>query len=224
MKNELKILTFYSDSHYKMFNDFFISSYDKYLSKYELIVKKINQISPTGEYESFGFDTTMVEKLNLIIENIDINDGRFLMYSDCDVQFFSDLDFDLGDNDICFQQDGSVKNLCAGFFITKQNNSVLSFFIEVRQMLLDSLDGKIHDQKIINKLLNSGYDKIKVGVLPYDRYWTVAYGINNKMWHEDLDFEIPNTIISHHANFTVGVENKIKLLKLVKEKYENIVM
>jgi hypothetical protein len=36
MKNELKILTFYSDSHYKMFNDFFISSYDKYLSKYEI--------------------------------------------------------------------------------------------------------------------------------------------------------------------------------------------
>lgn len=221
MNKKLKILTFYSDSHFEMYNNFFLPSYNKFLSENELISKKIDQISPTGEYESEGFDYAMVEKLNLIIENIDLKDDRFLVYSDCDVQFFSNLKFDLGGNDIAFQQDGSVRNLCTGFFIAKQNPSVLNFFKEARELLLKNLNGKIHDQTIINRMFNSGYNKIKKTILPYDKYWTVTYAINGGIWDGSTDFEIPDNLIMHHANFTVGVKNKIKLLKLVKEKMKN---
>lgn len=216
----LKIITFYSDSHFEIYNNFFLSSYNKFLSENELISKKIEQISHTGEYESEGFDYTMIEKLSLIIESIDLSDKRFLVYSDCDVQFFSKLEFDLMDNDIAFQQDGSPNNLCAGFFISKQNHSVLNFFKEVKQILIKNLNGRIHDQTIINHLFNNGYDKIKKTILPHDKYWTVAYSEIGGVWDGVRDFNIPINLIAHHANFTIGIKNKINLLKLVKEKNE----
>ena len=219
--SNLKIITFYSDSHLEIYNNFFLSSYNKFLSENELIAKKIEQISKTGEYKSEGFDYTMIEKINLIIENIDLNDNRILVYSDCDVQFFSNLEFDLMDNDISFQQDGSPNNLCAGFFIAKQNQSVLNFFNDVKETLIKNLNGKIHDQTIINNLFNSGYNKIKKTILPHDKYWTVAYSEIRGLWDGIQDFKIPNDLIVHHANFTIGIKNKLNLLKLVKEKNKN---
>ena len=36
------------------------------------------------------------------------------------------------------------------------------------------------------------------------------------------DFNIPADIIMHHANWIVGVQNKIKLLNLVKDKYASL--
>ena len=40
----MKIITFYSDSHYEMYNDYFLSSYNKHLSEHKLIAKKIEHI------------------------------------------------------------------------------------------------------------------------------------------------------------------------------------
>jgi len=165
----------------------------------------------------------MIEKINSIIDNIDINDDKYLVYSDCDIQFFSDLVFEIGNNDILFQEDGHPENLCAGFFICKQNNYVLEFFKEVKKILIENLNGKIHDQTVINHLFNSGYDKIKKNTLPPNKYWTIGGKIRG-IWNGENNFNITEDIIMHHANFTIGIENKIKLLNLVKKKYENIIM
>lgn len=216
-EQKLKILTFYSDSHVKIYENFFLPSYNQFLINNELISKKINQICTTGDYESNGFDITMIEKLNLIIDNIKVNEDKFLVYTDCDVQFFSNLEFNMGDNDILFQEDGNPYNMCAGFFICKQNVSVLNFFKDVKEILINNLNGKIHDQTIINYLFNSGYDKIKKNSLPSNKYWTVGNSIKG-IWNDKIDFEIPKELIVHHANFTIGIENKIKLLELVKNK------
>jgi hypothetical protein len=216
-----KLITFYSESHIDMFN-IFKDSCKKYLKNFELKPKNINQLSPTGEYESLGFDLTMLEKIKWIIENIDINDDNLMIFSDCDVQFFNDVDEDLGENDIMFQED--LGTYCAGFFICKQNKQVLDFFNSVFNILKTNLDGKIHDQTIINHLFKNGLiDGIKVGLLNKNKYWTIANVNGGKLWNDgDGVSYVPNEIITHHANFTIGTKNKINLLNEVRLKYEQI--
>jgi hypothetical protein len=212
----MKIITFYSDSHLEIYNNYFLDSYNNYLSEHKLISKKIDQISPTGEYESLGFDHTMLEKIKLIIENIDLSEEDLLVYSDCDVQFFGNLDFEIGENDILFQNDYFENNYCAGFFVAKQNERVLDFFKEVQKRFIGSMNGKIHDQTVICSLFSEGYSKIKKEMLPFNKYWTSAFSTNGQPW-EGQDLNVPEKIIAHHSNFTVGIKNKILLLEKVKK-------
>lgn len=221
----MKFLTFYTDSHKEIYENFFLDSYKKYLSNTHILIPyKLQQISKTGIYETSGFDLTMLEKVRIIKQNIELGSSDLLVYSDCDVQFFDNFDVDLGEYDILFQDDHSPKDTgyCAGFFIAKQNQSVLDFFDVVEKELSSNLDGIIHDQTIISKLIREGYDKIIYGKLPTNEFWTIANSTNGEVWIGQ-DFSVPPQIIMHHANWTVGLSNKISLLQKVKFKVEQYV-
>ena len=203
-----KLLTFYSDSHKVLYDEYFLTSYKKYLSEdFILLEKKIDQLSPSGNFASFGFDKTMMEKIKWILENIDINDNNYLVFADCDVQFFNNLEFDLSSHDILFQHDFYESNYCAGLFVCKQNERVLNFFKLVYDIFTSNMNGKIDDQAVINMLLNKHKLDLKFGILPSNKYWTIAFSTNG--------------IIAHHANFTIGVSNKIKLMDQVKKIQES---
>jgi hypothetical protein len=230
----MKLITFYSESHSNLYQIFY-ESYKTFLFQIPLKVKKIDQLSPTGEFSSLGFDKTMMEKIDWIIENIDVNSQEYLIFSDCDVQFFGDISVDMQDKDILFQDDygmwdfswfpdgkqGKSKfpNYCAGFFICKQSEKVKKFFYDVKRNFTNHMNGYLHDQTIINKMISEGYD-INHGKLNSDKFWTVAFSINGNIWNGQ-DISVPKSILVHHANYTVGIENKIKLLNLVKEKLKN---
>jgi hypothetical protein len=215
-----KLITFYSESHKDIY-DIFYKSYCVYLKNdYILHPLLIEQISPTGEYESKGFDLTMLKKIEWIIKNIDPNDDEPLVFADCDIQFFENINEELGEYDILFQED--IGSYCAGFFICKQNLLVLEFFKYVYETLEINLDGIIHDQTIINHLLfNNIFPNIKVGLLDRNKYWTIANSNGGRVWNGEEINNIPDNIIMHHANFTVGIQNKLQLLNKVKEKNEN---
>ena len=137
----MKLLTFYSDSHKELYEEFFLESFNRLLKdSFELKSKHIDQLSKTGEYDADGFSETMVEKLVQIIDNIDITDDEPLVFADCDIQFFEDFSDDitteLGDYDIKFQDD--IVCVCAGFFVCKQNDAVLNFFINMKRLLLEN--------------------------------------------------------------------------------------
>jgi hypothetical protein len=211
-----KLLTFYSESHIEIYDNYFYPSYDKYLSKkYKLIPCLISQICPSGEFASLGFDDVMFKKIELIIENIDLNDNNFLVFSDCDVQFFSELEFDIENYDILFQED--YKNYkCAGFFICKQTQKILDFFSLVKNEFKKIKNGKIDDQYVINQLLKESNINLNYKFLPSDKYWTVGNSTYGKVW-DGQDITVPNDLIMHHANFTIGIKNKINILNLVKK-------
>jgi len=212
-----KILTFYSESHKEIYNNFFTPSYEKYLTKkFNLISEFIPQVCKTGDFASEGFDLAMLKKVEIILSNINTKeDGKFV-FSDCDVQFFGDIDIDCNDYDIFFQKDYFDDARCAGFFICKQNKKVKTFFELVYKNLKDSLNGKIDDQYIINKLINNQSD-IKHSFLPTEKYWTIGNYTKGKVW-DCSEFEVPNSIVMHHANFTIGTKNKIELMSKVKDK------
>ena len=213
-----KLLTFYSKTHKVLYDNFFIPSYEKYISnEYKLITKKIDQVCTSGEFASIGFDYVMLQKIKFIIDNIDINDEDPLIFSDCDVQFFSNLNFNLSDYDILFQHDFYPNARCAGLFVCKQNKKILSFFQLIEKNLTNNLNKGTDDQGIINRLLDSGYSEIKSGLLPNEEWWTVGMITNGSVWNGQF-VQIPKNIKVHHANFTIGVNNKIKLMELVKSK------
>lgn len=214
----MKILTIYSDTHQQLYNDFFIKSINKFMPKANVISKKIQQMG-SGEYESEGFDLTMFEKIKFIIDCIDTNDNELMCYSDCDVQFFGEPNFnaDLFENDISFQMDNE-NTYCAGFFIFRQTEKVRQFFQQVLKEFQLRLNGKIHDQIIINILIrNNQTFGLSIGKLNDSKYWTIANEVGG-VWKGDNKFEIPKDIIVHHANWVIGVANKISLMELVRYK------
>ena len=218
----MKLLTFYSDSHKELYEEFFLESYNRLLKdSFELNARHINQLSKTGEYNAEGFSETMVEKLNHIIANIDITDDEPLVFADCDIQFFSDFSEDikneLDDYDVKFQND--VVCRCAGFFVAKQSEEVLNFFRMMRELLLKNIKPGIDDQVILNSMINQNMDLgVKHGMLPNNKYFTVAASSTGpKQWNGE-DFEVPKELLVHHGNWTVGLDNKFKLMRMVKNK------
>jgi hypothetical protein len=212
-----KLLTFLSDSHQELYDLFFYPSYKKYLDQdFELIVEKIDQLCPNGNFGDSGFDITMLKKIELISKHIDINSNDILLFADIDIQFFQaiDLSFITQSYDIYFQQDYFDNYICAGLFIAKQNINTSKFFNSVFHELKSKINGKIDDQTIINKIKH----EIKYRLLPSDEYWTVANSTKGSQWNPGVDFDVPKNIIAHHANWTIGVQNKIKLMNLTKEK------
>ena len=80
------------------------------------------------------------------------------------------------------------------------------------------MNGKIDDQAVINNLLNNNLElDLKFGLLPSNKYWTVGFSTGGIVW-TGQDIVFPDEIIVHHANFTIGVNNKIELMNKVREK------
>jgi hypothetical protein len=200
-----------------MYTKYFLDSYNKYLTEsFELIPHKIDQICISGEYGSDGFSNAMLEKINHIINNIDVLDKTPMIFADSDIQFFSnfskEITDELGDFDIKFQSD--VTCICAGFLICKQTEIVLKFFITVRDILKTVMNKKVDDQQVINNIIHKY--PIKWGLLS-NKFFTVAMANGAKQWNGQ-EFEISGNIYTHHANWTVGLDNKYKLLDMVKDK------
>jgi len=217
----MKLLTFYSDSHEEMYTNYFLDSYNKYLTQsFELILNKIEQICVSGDYGSDGFSNAMLKKINHIINNIDVNDNELLVFADCDIQFFSDfsteITTELGDFDIKFQSD--VTCICAGFFVCKQSDTVLNFFKHVRDVLKNVMNQKVDDQQVINHIIHKY--QIKWGLLS-NKFFTVAMATGAQQWM-GADFELTQPIYTHHANWTIGLKNKYKLLDMTKEKMNKL--
>lgn len=217
---KIKLLTFFTNSHKNLYEKYFIPSYDEHLKNdFTLIVSHYKQVCAQASYDTPGFGETMIGKIEHIIENITITDDSPLIFADCDIQFFSnfreDIINELGEFDIKFQDD--IVCVCAGFFICKQNQKILSFFNDILTTLKTTVKNGMDDQKLINHFLKTNKHPIKHGKLSAEKYFTVASVNGAKQW-TGSDFIIPNTILVHHGNWTVGIENKFKILEYVKNK------
>jgi hypothetical protein len=212
-----KIYTISSESH-DVFLPWFYTIKNIY-SDIEVIIGRIDQICETGRFKSNKWYEATLLKLTLItklFENHD--DDCVFIYSDTDVQFFkpfhSIINKLLETNDIIFQND--YPSACSGFFACKKNTAVKLLFDEAMHLLSNQINRINDDQVAINTALKN--IKIKYEILPLEFF---TYGYYNKEWHSLYNaFNIPNNIITHHANWTRGIENKLNLLKLVREKHD----
>ena len=75
-------------------------------------------------------------------------------------------------------------------------------------------DARLDDQEPLNRALTSD-NKIKKSLLPY-KFFNPALDIGPNKWLPGTILKLPKDIILHHANWTIGIENKIKQLDYLK--------
>jgi len=225
----MKLYTVFTESHYGMFKDYFIKSFP-FDPNLELVVKFKPQVCASSEFQSEGWRETMMYKVQCFIDAAyETEYGQCFMFADPDIQFFKPFHDDvlkhLGDADAIFQNDfgGGVNT---GFFMMRST--------PVTRAFLQTVKGNLHnfpeEQVCFNHLLRNFqiYPKIafKWGMLPKE-YWTYGELAIHRAtqqnpagtWQGNEEFDIPENIIIHHANWTTPFKNKIKLLDVVKEKY-----
>ena len=210
---KIKACTFFSDSHLRLYKTF-MNSYPSH-PDVDLIIRYIPQ-DGDGEYKEHDsqFTGQMKKKIILILYYLkSLQDDELLFFLDIDVIFYRSFYEDLVElftssgKDMLIQTDGPV--LCAGQFVVKKTDNVLNLFTRV----LEDMDNYKHDQHALNMLLpDSG---VSYETLP-DRYYSYGAWNEHKRWNGETDFYVPSDIVTHHLNWTVGVDNKMKLSQVVK--------
>jgi len=199
----VKIYTCYSLSHKVLVDNFFLPSIPKDL---RLTLEKHPQICETDKFCQKNWVETVRKKISFLIKAIQSNMGNIFIFSDCDVQFFGDISCQISEEmigfDLGFQREGD--SFCTGFFACRASCDVLKFFEDV----YDDIPKSGGDQKSVNALI-SKYPYLKIKKL------------SHKFWSGFSESNPPTEILVHHANCVVGVENKIKLLSIVKDKVSN---
>lgn len=218
----MKIYTHYSDSHKLMYDNFKQTLRGIY-SKEEATIRCLYhpQTTQSGSFMTHGWLDSMEYKLNLILDAIDENKDGWFIFADCDVQFFKpfikDLENILQNADIACQEDRG--SLCAGFFACQSNIKTLNLFKTIKS----NFRHLVNDQVALNELHHLATSKM----LDNKKYFTIGNVFNNLNgtfnWDNYTNITPPKEMIMHHANYVVGVENKQKLLSMIKQNYEALV-
>lgn len=228
------MITFYTPSHEVLYKNYFLPSFYKSgLDKhFRLDVHEFEQESVEASYMSSGWNSTMMRKVDLILDTIDKNWGKVFVYADIDIQFFrlfAPKEY-LKDGDIVFQRNYSqeyedlckIKQLrrsgqwfCAGFFIARANEAVRRLWNEVRSDMKNN--PKLDDQGPLNCQLLNRRELSYIGLDSIFFNPALSQGAGEPIrWVPKQVLSIPSNIILHHANWTVGIENKIKQLDYIK--------
>jgi hypothetical protein len=211
----MKIYTFYTQSHIELLK-IFLENFPQN-DDIDLVVRKLPQECYEASYLTNGWNLTMKRKVEYIIHSLnETPENEWFVHSDCDIVLFSGWEDILqkykNDFDMMNQNDFSV--LCAGFFFCKNNDRTRELWNKV----LENLDSFEHDQWAMNAWIKK-IPNLKVGILP-NTYFT--YGLLGRNNWSGEEFTIPNieNLKMFHANWTQGVENKMKLMKeVIKQKY-----
>lgn len=202
----MKIYTFYTDTHKILYNSFLESI--KNTNSDLLVVSEYFEQECNGNFMADGWNKTMHRKVDQIIKSC--KENEIFIHSDCDVYFKRSIKSiiieELGDFDIAFQDDSS-SGYCMGFFICKPSKTIIDLFEDVR----NNIESYGNDQLALNSLIykyNIRHKKLS------NRFF--SYGqLNRGVWSND-DFEFPNETLLIHANWTIGVDNKLKLIEKLK--------
>jgi len=185
----------------------------------------------------------MIRKVDLIIRAIQENSCKVFIHSDVDIQFFKPvkpiIEKLTRGKDLVIQKESPSGTVCPGFFAAVGNEKNLKLWQDIKRELKGQTEK--HDQEILNnKLLESapGFMQKVVriispsnrSILPniYGLKWDYlpdtfhSSGIRTgKNWNPGMELIIPNDIVLSHANWVVGLENKIAKLKYVRNTVEN---
>jgi hypothetical protein len=151
-------------------------------------------------------------KLDVILTAL--NETEKFIFADCDIQFFkpfvSQVLESLEDYDIACQEDRG--SLCAGFFGCRSNDKTKELFTTIKNKFREM----VNDQVALNNLKNI----VSSTLLNKEQFYTIGNFFENKngtfVWDNETNITPPSNILLHHANYVVGVENKLKLLNMIK--------
>lgn len=240
---KIRMYSSYTDSHAEMFERFFEPTVPE---SFELCAFKFDQECPTGEYHSKGWVQAVARKIEVIRDGIEraIEEGDdFIMFSDCDIQYFEDCAQDITRlmqyHDFIAQDDDVY---CTGFMAIRCDDRARFMWKWCAENLekygCDQPTGnafiKYHQRytiraKMLPKPLWFGAMKehaeageMRFGKFPRMEYFNHMHlGTEPAVWDGESEIKVSPEQLSRmrmmHANYTQGIENKIKLLELFAE-------
>ncbi len=213
----MNVYSVYTSSHEKLLNDWFLPSIPK---TWKLCLTKVDQVCPSGSYHSSGWYNMMASKYDVIIEAIKENKNKYFIHSDIDILFFEPSNnleqLDLK-TDLIIQRNtkDDPANVCPGFFICKGTSKMAKLFKTIRNITLEE---QTDDELLLNQYLLRN-TKFNWSYLP-DVYYTpgIQFGsrASSYKWSDTDDIKLPNDVALYHANYTVGIDNKIRQLTTAK--------
>jgi hypothetical protein len=205
----MKLYTTFTPSHRVLYENYFIKTLPKEFDVQ--VFEDPEQSCPTGNFYSNGWDKTCFKKIEIFYNACKENQGEIFFYCDVDVQFFDkivdQLILELGESDIACQDD--ITTFSSGVFVCRANERTLKMFDLMRK----------HYDKEDQTTLNNHIHMCNHRFLS-KRFFTFGH-IVPRPWAGER-FHIPNDILVHHANWVVGVENKMKIMDFVRGQYEQL--
>jgi len=206
----MKLIAVYTPSHKVLLDDWFLPGLQ---DDFDVILHK-SEIIGSGAYMQKDWSDAVLFKCDAIIDAITKNWGEVFVYSDVDIEFFASMKNiilnAMQDKDIVCQLDSPNGVLCTGFFAAKANEQTLALWQDVRKAILI----EHRDQKAFNRLIRAQRD-IRFGYLPLGFFGAGTF--NDRQWHKGQPFYIPTSPVMFHANFTIGLDNKVAALKQAKK-------
>lgn len=204
----MKIYTLLSPSHEFLFKEVFEKSVKEYEPKAEIIVIDQDQICKTGTYYDHGWKEAMEQKIDAYLKALESKD-EFFIWSDVDIEFYEPFIDEcvnqLGHYDIAFQE-GIGSEYCAGFFIARINNNTKQFF--------ELLKKRYQEYPCDQTAINANIRNVNATFLS-KLFYNISF--QHRQW-SGQEFEIKRPRIMFHANYTVGIQNKLMLLGQAKQK------
>jgi glycosyltransferase involved in cell wall biosynthesis len=207
----MKLISSYSRSHKVFVENWFLPSLK---DDFVLELKELDE-EGSGEFMDKKWTNAVKTKSDTIIQAIKDNWGEMIVYMDVDIQFFAPvrefLQGSLGNNDIVIQLDDPNGSFCAGLFIARCNDKVLTLWQEVRK----AIDIENRDQLAFNRLIRE-IPGIRYGQLPVEKVFGGGTFVAQH-WKPGMFMHVPAEPLIHHANWVVGTKEKIAQLQYVKD-------
>jgi hypothetical protein len=210
----MRLYTFYTETHRSLLDES-LRSLKKTFEDTGVVIEKFPQYSETGAFHSSGWKLTMLDKLRYI--QLALKDDEPFIHADCDIVYYRPFRRHIerllskSNLDLIFQSD-SDGCACMGFFACKPSKKVLRLFTFASYML--EKDYFANDQLAVNALLRDPeFSDVSYGLLGHDAYsiWRQTGG---RVWEPTIEVgPLPPSVYLCHLNYTVGVENKLQLLK-----------
>jgi hypothetical protein len=174
-----------------------------------------------GFIQDESWRRAIIWKVELILEAIERHWNDVFAYSDVDAQFFGSFaewfHRALARHDLVFQPDAPGPALCAGFFFCRANVATRALWQQVLQQV-HATEAREDDQSVARRLVRQ-MPALRHACLP-----PIFYGggtMTGRLWNPGDKLLLPRGLLVHHANFTLGVGNKIHQLDHVRELVQN---
>ena len=210
----IPLYSLYTPSHEPLMREYFLPSVPP-----DLKLHLFHFENPGAGYiRDPSFCRAIIRKVEIILQAIEENWGRTFVWSDVDVQFFRSFSEQvlLDEADMAFQVDAPGPALCAGFFFCRAAERTKQVWLEVLEYVRDLRSGG-DDQLRLRELVQSNKD-LRIEFLPPTFMGGGTF--TGKIWQPGDDLSVPAEIVMHHANFTIGVANKIAQCDLVRRKLQ----
>ena len=167
-------------------------------------------------FQSDGWYDALRQKIKYVIEFMKYNrDIEYFIVSDADIQYFSpgrlrELLVSARDRELDFygMRESGWETYNGGFYVISNNDKCRNLLEEVATELMHQKPA-FGDQTLINDILFNGNKyKIRHDFIPAELY----------LWGDGCPTQ---TAIFHHAVCTSTVDDKIRQLRAVRERYNN---